>query len=68
MYARADLHSHRVCARKGLRSRAGPIIIAGRYGYPSVIDSADDDDPSIDAFTADGINYIEEMVAERARS
>ncbi len=37
-------------------------------GYLSVIDSADDDDPSIDAFTAAGIDYIEEMLADRARS
>ena len=28
-------------------------------GRLSVIDSADDDVPSIDAFTADGIDYIE---------
>lgn len=37
-------------------------------GYLSVIDSADEDDPSINAFTADGIEYIEEMLVERARS
>ncbi len=36
--------------------------------YLSVIDSADDDDPSIDAFTTDGLEYIEQMLAEHARS
>jgi hypothetical protein len=37
-------------------------------GCLSVIDSADDDDPSIYAFTADGIDYVEEMLAEQLRS
>ncbi len=36
-------------------------------GLLSVIDSANDDDPSIYAFTPDGIGYIEEMLAHRAR-
>ncbi len=35
-------------------------------GCLSVIDSADEDDPSIHAFTADGIDYIEEMLADQA--
>lgn len=37
-------------------------------GCLSVIDSADDDDPSLHAFPADGIDCIEEMLAEQARS
>lgn len=37
-------------------------------GCLSIIDSADDDDPSLHAFTADGIDYIEETLAEQAQS
>ena len=37
-------------------------------GRLSVIDSADDNDPSIYAFTHDGIDFIEEMLAERQSS
>lgn len=37
-------------------------------GRLSIVDSADDDDPSIHAFTADGIDHLEQMLAEQARS
>ena len=37
-------------------------------GRRSIVDSADDEDPSIHAFTADGVDYIEEMLAQQARS
>ena len=36
-------------------------------GCLSVIDSADEDDPSIYAFTADGVDYVQEMLAEQQR-
>ena len=37
-------------------------------GCLSVVDSPDDDDPSIYAFTHNGIDYVREMLAEQDRS
>ena len=37
-------------------------------GRLSIVDSADDDEPSIHAFTENGIDYIQDMLAEQARS
>lgn len=43
-------------------------IMRAKDGVLSIIDSADDDDPSLHAFTAGDIDYVEELLADKARS